>query len=117
MEYDRKQISIPFTPPAGEQVDHQSAVMSLSLQMLALLSPPHSSHLVSCNLLAFLSLSPPPSSRGKVTLLLDLLRYIFPRLVTRKILQSSPSLLNFLICIYVALKKNRESLTCRHAQN
>ncbi|KAF3841248.1 hypothetical protein F7725_007110 [Dissostichus mawsoni] len=25
MEYDRKQISIPFTPPAGEQVDHQSA--------------------------------------------------------------------------------------------
>lgn len=37
MEDDRKQISLPFTPPAKEEVDHQSSVMSHSLQMLALL--------------------------------------------------------------------------------
>lgn len=39
MEDDRKQISIPFTPPAKEEVDHQNAVMSHGLQMLTLLTP------------------------------------------------------------------------------
>lgn len=73
-----------FTPPAREEVDHQSAVMSSSLQMPPLL-------------LLFLSSSPP-------LLFSSLLSCITEHI------QSAALLLNLLICISVSSLTCRQTL-------